>query len=78
MAKRSSVSAFLNTQIMIEAAKRYALANLSDPFAYARCMTHIKNGIATYSDNNGNAGYYDAEEDKGEFGQRIWRNIARV
>lgn len=28
-----------------EGARRYAAANVSDPFAFARAMTHINNGI---------------------------------
>ncbi len=32
---------------MVEGAKRYAAADRTDPFAYARAMTHIKCGVAT-------------------------------
>lgn len=67
-----------NQTIMVMGARNYAKANASDPFAFARCMTHIGNGIATYADNDGKPGYYDATEDKNEYGQRTWRNIARV
>lgn len=47
---------------MIEAAKRYAKADSSDPFAFNRAMTHIKNGIATPANREGAIAYYDAEE----------------
>lgn len=32
---------------MLEAAKNYARADKSDPFAYARALAHIKSGVAT-------------------------------
>lgn len=47
---------------MRDAAERYAKAENSDPFAKARAMAHIKNGIATYARQDGGIGYYDAEE----------------
>jgi hypothetical protein len=45
-----------------EAAKRYAEADRTDPFAYARAMAHIRNGIADV-DSDGNP-HYDATEVK--------------
>lgn len=81
----------LNQHIMIEAAKRYAAANASDPFAYARAMTHIGNGIAVYADREGKPSYYDAELDtetrylptaNGGMGEAyqatVYKNVARV
>lgn len=32
---------------MIEAAKRYAAADRTDPFAFRRAVSHINNGLAT-------------------------------
>ena len=46
---------------MIEAAKRYAASEKSDPFAYSRALTHLQSGVATFGNNNGAKGYYDAE-----------------
>jgi hypothetical protein len=46
---------------MIEAAKRYAASDASDPFAFNRAMTHLANGVASYANKDGNKGYYDAE-----------------
>lgn len=75
-----------NRTLMIEAAKRYAAANNSDPFAYRRALTHLNNGIATYANEKGESGYYDAEEgterrylpDGTEYTATVYRNIARV
>lgn len=39
----------------VEAAKRYAAADRSDPFAFSRAMTHLNNGVAS-------TGEYEAEE----------------
>lgn len=36
-----------------EAAKRYAAADKSDPFALARAITHMKNGIAGFRQERG-------------------------
>ena len=46
---------------LIDAAKRYAASDPSDPFAYRRALTHLQNGVASYSNTNGQAAYYDAE-----------------
>jgi hypothetical protein len=50
---------------LVEAAKRYAAADRSDPFAYRRALCHLSNGVAHW--NNGSPrdpkdGFYDAEE----------------
>jgi hypothetical protein len=45
-----------------EAAERYALADNSDPFAFARAKTHLANGIASFANANGEAAYYSADE----------------
>lgn len=50
----------MNTN-MIEAAKRYAASDPSDPFAYRRALTHLRTGVATYDNAHGQAAYYDAE-----------------
>lgn len=47
---------------MHQAAERYAASDKSDPFAYRRAMTHLRNGIAVWSDQQGQPAYYDAEE----------------
>ncbi len=51
----------ITTHVMIEAAKLYALADSSDPFAYRRARTHIANGVATYANAKGEEAYYSAE-----------------
>lgn len=48
-------------QRFIAAAKRYAAADRSDPFAYNRAMTQIDNGIAC-SLRDGADAIYDAVE----------------
>lgn len=50
-----------NEHKMIEAAKLYALADSSDPFAYRRARTHLLNGVATYANTKGEEAYYSAE-----------------
>ena len=52
-------------QRYVEAAKRYARANASDPFAFNRCMTHIDNGIVGIirdGDKEGEEAIYTADE----------------
>ena len=44
-----------------EAAKRYADADRSDPFTFARAMTHIRTGIVGFKDRGGEA-IYSADE----------------
>jgi hypothetical protein len=55
----------IRNRVMGLAAKRYAAADRTDPFAYARAMSHLRSGVAQYSvdDGRGNevAAYYDAE-----------------
>ena len=35
-------------ETMTAAARRYAAANKSDPFAYSRAMSHLKHGVASF------------------------------
>jgi len=43
---------------MLDGARNYAAADRSDPFAFARCIAHIKCGIASVGE--GKDQYYDA------------------
>jgi len=43
------------------AARRYAEADRSDPFAYNRAVTHLQNGVASYGPKGEN-NFYDATE----------------
>jgi len=54
-------SAVEKFQRRVEAAKRYAAADRSDPFALARAIAHLRNGIAG-SLQNGDEAIYDASE----------------
>jgi hypothetical protein len=74
---------------MIDAAKRYADADKSDPFTFARCMTHIRQGLCTICEGESNAGcdgHYDAEAgvethvtaDGNEYLAVVYRNISRT
>lgn len=45
----------------VAGARRYAEADRSDPFAFARAMTHLSNGIAAYG-KKGEEQFYDAVE----------------
>lgn len=44
-----------------EAAQRYADSDKSDPFAYARAVAHMNNGIAGFK-QDGSEAFYSAEE----------------
>lgn len=44
----------------IEAAKRYAASDPSDPFTFRRAMTHLRNGVASFSNKEGKSAFYDA------------------
>jgi hypothetical protein len=51
-------------QRLIEAAKRYAAFDKSDPFTFARCMTHINRDMCTpvvIGPEKGQDGHYDAQ-----------------
>ena len=74
---------------MIEAAKRYAAADKSDPFTFARCMAHIRQGLCSICVGESNAGcdgHYDAEvgvetrvtADGNEYPAVAYRNILRT
>lgn len=45
----------------IEAAKRYAAADRTDPWAFDRAMTHMANGICGFNENGQDA-FYSADE----------------
>lgn len=45
---------------MLEGARNYAAADNSDPFALARAMTHLRNGIASFGPRGEDA-FYSAE-----------------
>lgn len=53
------------------ALERYAAANKSDPFAYARALASIKSGAAENGD-------FDAEAAKDEYGHKTWKNVKRA
>lgn len=69
----------------VEAAKRYAASDRSDPFAYARAMTHLQNGICRTPDSQHQAAIYDAEPfeetrvlpDGREYHATVYRNVVR-
>jgi hypothetical protein len=46
---------------MLEGAKRYAASDRSDPWTYARCVAHIKSGVASIYNAHEQKGYYDAD-----------------
>ncbi len=75
----------LDQTVMHRAARAYAESEASDPWAYARAMTHLGNGIAEWSNKDGEAAFYSAEEasetrglpDGVEYQARVWRNRFR-
>lgn len=46
---------------LVKAAKRYAAFEKSDPWALARALCHIRQGLCGYT-SEGKEGWYDAEE----------------
>ena len=46
---------------LLNAAINYAKSDPSDPFALARAKAHIRSGVASYSDKNGQSAFYSAE-----------------
>lgn len=48
------------SQRMEVAALNYAKADRSDPFAYSRTMTHLKNGISSLVNQHGQDAFYSA------------------
>ena len=46
---------------VLNGAKRYAAFDKSDPFAFARALCHINQGICGFT-AEGHDGHYDAEE----------------
>lgn len=68
----------------IEAAKRYAAADRTDPWAFARAMTHMSNGIAGFTDKGQDA-FYSADQYSEErvtalgdtYHVPVYRNIVR-
>lgn len=76
----------------ITSARNYAAADRTDPFTFARCMTHINNGIVGHRpDKDGHMAMYSADEfwetrhlENGYFSDgsreyqvRGWKNISR-
>lgn len=56
---------------MIQDAMKYAASDRTDPFAFSRAMTHIKNGIAQPGD-------YSADVSRGENGSLSYSSVKRV
>lgn len=50
-----------NEQSVLKAAHRYAAFDKSDPFALARALCHIAQGLCGYTED-GKEGWYDATE----------------
>ena len=46
---------------VLNGAKRYAAFDKSDPFALARALCHIRQGLCGYTED-GREGWYNAEE----------------
>lgn len=51
---------------MVKGAARYAAADRSDPFAFARAIAHIHSGVASLGHDDGGPAYYNAEETAAE------------
>jgi hypothetical protein len=70
--------------IRLAGCQRYAEANRSDPFAYNRAMSHLRNGICGFN-NNGEEAFYDATRDVEErtapdgtkYQVPVYRNVIR-
>ncbi len=85
MVKQTRKASALDQALMQRSARLYALADASDPFSYARAMTHLQNGVAEYANADGREAFYSAEEgmetrilpDKTEYQAVIYRNRFR-
>ena len=64
------------TTVMLLAAKRYALSDPSDPFAYARAKAHLRNGVASFAGVDGKGAYYAAAASPAP-GPLCYRNVVR-
>ena len=53
-----------NRSRLTQGAINYALADSSDPFTFARAMTHVGNGIASLGSKDGDDNCYSAEPAK--------------
>lgn len=73
---------YLNSR-MLEGAQAYAAADRSDPFTYARCRTHLLNGVASLHNAQGQDAFYSADAveetrpDGREYHVTAYRNITR-
>ncbi len=65
-----------NYERLVEAAKRYAASDPSDPFVFDRCMTHLLRGMCSPNDK-GEDCHYDASTSM-ENGRVVYRDIKRV
>ena len=70
---------------MIEGAARYAAAEKSDPFAFARAMTHLNQGLGGYDQNGAEAAFDATPEietrhlpDGRPYDATVYRNIKRI
>lgn len=70
----------------LEALRRYAAADASDPFAFARGMAHLRNRMGRPL-QDGSDGHYDATEavemrklpnGGAEYPVTVYRNVARI
>lgn len=59
---KTNRNASYNLSLMQRSAELYALADASDPFAYARAMTHLQNGVAEYANANGQEPYSETRK----------------
>lgn len=60
------------------AARRYADANKSDPFAYSVALSHIRNGLCDGSTKDGATFYYDATlSGHNDFGHPVFNQVQR-
>ena len=69
-----------NFDRQVEGAKVYASFDKSDPFTFARCMTHIKQGICgavVIGPEKGGNGHYEATVLSTEDGRAQFHNVRR-
>lgn len=71
---------------LVEGARNYAMADKSDPFCFARAMTHLNQGVVGY-DADGNEAIYTADAatemrpspmgDNTNYPVTVYRNVKR-
>jgi hypothetical protein len=74
-----------NYERLVEAARRYAASDPSDPFTFNRCMTHLLRGMCAPNDKGEDCHYNATASTEGrktatgeEYFVTVYRDVQRV